>query len=429
MTTESANSAISQVLEIGEKSMRKHDKLSVFGGEPAISSSLHARVPAWPVVSSKTGDKLKELYMSGQWSFNGRYEQQFCQEFAAFHTSEHGIFMMNGTVTLECALLALGIKSGDEVIVPAITWVATAMAVVYVGAIPVFVDIEPDTLCLDPQQLQRAITSKTKAIIPVHLYGSMANMDAIMQIANRYDIPVVEDCAHAHCGVWDGKGVGSLGKVGSFSFQQSKNLPSGEGGICITNDCDLKEKLFRLKHIGYNLGVAQGKAQSGPPEGLLCRNYRATEFQALILLDQLKDMKRQTELRERNVQYLTGPLESIDGVNIQKRGLKADPQSYYSLAFSVEPLKFNNAPFVKIIAALNAEGLACYKSYGPVYEHILWSVPKANYRIAKDGCYTCERMCRDSVITICQNWLLGDTELMDAIVAAVAKVSAHSKEL
>ena len=168
--------------------------------------------------------------------------------------------MANGTTTLECSLAVLGVGTGDEVIVPALTWMATALSAFYVGANPVIVDIDPKTLCMDPAAMEAAITPKTKAIIPVHVYGSTADLEKILAIADKHGIPVVEDCAHMQGGFWNGRGVGSWGKVGSFSFQQSKTMASGEGGICITSDPELAEKIYLLKHIGYSRGVKQGQA-------------------------------------------------------------------------------------------------------------------------------------------------------------------------
>ncbi|OHB53039.1 MAG: hypothetical protein A2Y07_06470 [Planctomycetes bacterium GWF2_50_10] len=397
-------------------------KLASNGGEPVISSQMRAKVPQWPIANERTAEALKFLYMSGKWSFNGIYEQQFASGFAKHHSCEYGIMMANGTVTLECALKALGVGPGDEVIVPALTWVATAMAAVYVGATPVFVDIEPDTLCLDPVNLSKAITKRTAAIIPVHLYGSMADMEAIMDIANCHGIPVIEDCAHAHGGFWDGKGLGSIGTVGSSSFQQSKNMASGEGGICVTNNKDMAEKLFRLKHIGYDMDSSQGKAASGPPAELLCCNYRATEFQALILLNALSDLRAQTELRDSNAKYLGRLLEDVEGVQLQSKGRKATLQSYYNLVFLVDPARFNCESALNLMDTLRAEGLAVDQTYGPVYSHMLWNVSPSKYRIAGGECPVCEKVCAKNALTLFHPWLLTDHEIMNAIAQTFRKL-------
>ncbi len=363
-------------------------KLALFGGTPVIEGNLE--LPAWPPVSETTGKKLLEVYMSGQWSFNSRTEQDFEKEFAEFQGAKHGIFMVNGTVTLEAALAVLGIGPGDEVIVPGLTWLATAMAAHYVGATPVFVDVEPDTLCLDPEKFKCAITPRTRAVIPVHLYGSMANLDEIIAIAGNHDIAVVEDCAHMHGGFWNGRGAGASGKIGSFSFQQSKTMASGEGGICITSDDVLADKLYQYKHIGYSRGVRQGEAGDGMVNKFKSHNYRGNAFQALILREQLKDLPNRIETYNRNVDIIKEMIKDVDGVRIQSRGVKADPQGYYGLIFIFDAEPMRGIPLQTIIAAIGAEGLQACESYGPVYKHVLYNAEPDEYRIAEGGCPNAE---------------------------------------
>jgi dTDP-4-amino-4,6-dideoxygalactose transaminase len=295
------------------------------------------------------------------------------------------------------------------------------MAAVYLGAKPVFVDIQADTICIDPEKIEKAITPKTKAIIPVHLYGSMADMDAIMAISKKHGIPVIEDCAHAHGGVWNGKALGSIGAVGSFSFQQSKTLSSGEGGICITSEEDLYSKLYRLKHIGYDFVSEKGKAASSPPAGLVCHNYRGTEFESVILLESLKRLEQQTKIRDENAIYLTGLLKDHPGFKVQKRGRRADLQGYYALGITFDPAQFNHVNIWQMSAILGAEGLGhAYPTYGPVYKHMLWSMPESAYRKA-DDCRVCEAVC-DSTLVLMHQWLLTDKKMMEAVGTTLRKV-------
>lgn len=361
----------------------KTDQLAVFGGRPVVAKQMNL---AWPPTNKATETALVKLYQSRSWSWNGYWERKFSETFSRIHTAKHTIPMANGTVTLEAALSVFGIGPGDEVIVPALTWLATAMAAVFVGAKPVFVDIEPDTLCLDPVQVEAAITPRTKAIIPVHLYGSMVDMDRILAIAKKHRLKVIEDCAHAHGGLWNGRGVGSIGDIGSFSFQQSKTVSSGEGGCVITNDHKLAERLFQFKHIGYNLNEKSGKASAKPPSDLLCRNYRGTEFQAALLQGQLGGLEALTKQRNRRADYFTRVLEQVPGVKIQARGRRATPgrQSYYSLIPILDPALWGGATMGQVATALWKEGVPVWRTYGSVYHHILWSVPPAKYRIHGD---------------------------------------------
>lgn len=400
----------------------KMGKLAIEGGTKAVSEAAARAIKPWPVAYAATAERLQTAYLSGAWSFNGPCEQAFSKAFAAYCGARHGIFMANGTVTIESALHALGVKAGDEVIVPGNTWLATAMAAVYLGAKPVFVDVEPDTLCLDPEQLQRAITRKTKAIIPVHLFGSMADMDRIMKVSRETGIPVVEDCAHAHGGVWRGKGVGSIGHVGSFSFQQSKTLASGEGGICLTQDAALADKLFRIKHIGYGDGQQQGVASSGPAEGLVCRNYRGLEFTAIILSEALKRLSAETALRDRNALAFTELIRDVPGITVQARGRKADVQGYYNFVLLLDPAKLKTGITIREVqAALAAEGVPCgIGGYGPVYSHMLWNVGKAGYRIHSSA--VVEETCHARSLNLFHTCLLTNKTLMKALAKAVRKV-------
>ena len=397
------------------------EKLAINGGKPAITPAAKRVLKPWPLPDARTAERLKQVYLSGHWSFNGPCEQEFSRKFAAYCGARHGIFMVNGTVTLESALHALGVKAGDEVIVPGNTWIATAMAPVYLGARPVIVDVEPGTLCLDPEQTRRAITRRTKAIIPVHLFGSMADMDRFSVLSRETGIPVIEDCAHAQGGVWKGRGLGSIGQVGSFSFQQSKPLSSGEGGICLTNDDALADRLFRIKHIGYGAGQKQGQAASGPAAGLLCHNYRGLEFNAVILIEALRRLKAQTAQRDANARYLAGLLRDVPGIALQARGRRADVQGYYMLALLVDPQALKpGCTLQEIKSALAAEGLPCGSGYGPVYRHLLWNLPADAYRLHSRA--VVEESSTRRLLTLSHNWLLTGRPMMRAMARAIGKV-------
>ena len=401
--------------------------LALLGGRPICPELLQR--PDWPPVSKNTADRLRDVYLARTWSFNSPAEQEFAQAFADYHDAKHGIFMANGTVTLHCALAACGIVPGDEVIVPALTWIATAMAIHYVGATPVFVDIEPETLCLDPHKVKTAITDKTKGIIPVHLYGSMADMEAILSIASEHKLAVIEDCAHMHGGKWNGQGVGSLGDVGSFSFQQSKTMSSGEGGICITNDDELAEKIFRIKHIGYLPDTEQGQASQEPEPGLVCHNFRGTAFQAVILSDQLKELKRRIDDYNEMVLKIQKRLNDVPGVRIQTKGRLAGPQGYYCFVLVFDEPPIANVPIEYIQKALYAEGLKAGPTYGPVYKHALFNLLPTSYRIAECGCPVAETTGTQRSLVLAHQWLTSDKKTIGTLCDIIAKVALNAKEL
>ncbi len=401
--------------------------LAISGGDALLKECKPLQ---WPPRYASTETDLIELYRHGFWSFNGPREQAFAKGFGAYHRARHCTVMMNGTVTLEAALAALGVGPGHEVIVPAVTWVATAASAAYLGALPVFVDVDPETLCMDPDQVEAAITPRTRAIVPVHLYGSMADMDRIMDIARRHSLAVVEDCAHAAGGFWGDAGIGTLGDAGSFSFQESKTMSAGEGGALLTARDELADLFYKYKHIGYPAGERPvlTPGQSYAPEGFLCHNYRSTEFQAVILQKQLEMLGQMTQARAQAADFLRRELSAIPGVRIQKVGRRANPQSYYMFVLMIHPEAFAGASGSAVLSALAAEGLPMKPNYGTVYRHPLWNLRPDQYRIHATGrdalgpcCLAAEQAVQIS-LPLQHHWLLQPRAVLERTVEAVAKV-------
>lgn len=378
--------------------------LAINGGSKIFAEK--PSTPTWPPVYPETAEKLKEIYFSQKWGFYGPCEAEFNIKFAEYNNVKHSIMMANGTVTLELALRALGVKAGDEVIVPAHTWLATGQAPAYLDATPVVVDIEEDTLCMDPAAFEAAITPRTTAVIPVHLYGSMANMDEIMRIARKHNLAVIEDCAHTHGSVWGDQHAGTIGDVGSFSFQQSKIMASGEGGACTTKSDELMDKLSRLSHIGYPFGARQGQKVPPPEAGSLCHNYRVTEFQAAILLSQLAHLKEDTELRAKNAAYLRKRIDAIPGLKVQAAGKRTTLQAYYTFTVLLDDKQLKpgltNFDFMK---AMQAEGVSVHEMWGqPMYKQNLWTVAPDRFRI--ESCETAERMIYHQTLHMALQYLM-----------------------
>ena len=236
-------------------------KLAINGGRPSRDIQSNPW-PQWPFWGKEEEKSLLEVLHSGVWSYNGPKEVEFNKRFAEYTGVRHSICVVNGTVTMQLALEALGIGWGDEVIVPGLTWQATAATVIDVNALPVLVDVDENTWCIDPKEIEKAITPRTKAIMPVHLYGGFADMDAIMGIARKHHLFVIEDCAHKHGGEWRGKKAGSIGDVGSFSFQLSKHLTAGEGGALTTDNTDLAERM----DFGIGHGIVYPNGGKGVPK-------------------------------------------------------------------------------------------------------------------------------------------------------------------
>src|SRR5579863_3609321 len=272
----------------------------------------HMSIPTWPISGERERELLNEVLASDRWGGYHPIVARFEQEFAAFQQCRYGLSAMNGTVTLEMALEALGIGAGDEVIVPAISFISTATAVSRAGATPVFVDIEPDTFNIDPERFREAIGPKTRAVMPVHFGGPMANMDALLALSREHGIPLIEDAAHAHGSEWNGRRAGSLGVFGSFSFQNGKTMTAGEGGILLSNDEALIERAREILDIGRRKG-----------EGWFFHytvgsNYRITAFQSAVLIAQLERLPEQNCRRMRNVGAIREELADVSGLHFQR---------------------------------------------------------------------------------------------------------------
>ena len=364
--------------------------------------------PTWPVSGAREQQLLNEVLQSDRWGGYHPFVAQFEREFAAFQQCRFGISAVNGTVTLEVALEALGIRPGDEVIVPAISFVSSATAISRIGATPVFVDIEPDTFNIDPARISAAISPKTRAIMPVHFGGPMADMDTITAIASGHGLPIIEDAAHAHGSEWNSTRAGSIGAISSFSFQNGKVMTAGEGGILLSSDEAL---IDRCREI-----IDQGRRKG---EGwffhyTLGTNYRITAWQSAVLIAQLERLPEQNALRARNAAAIRESLADIPGLHFQRVPDAARVHTNYLLLGYVDGDR--NAFHKKLTGA----GFPCT----PFYPHTLYENPlyaaRTNCRVMP--CPNAEARIKDA-FWVPHRALLGDEEytasLAEAIRAAV----------
>ncbi|MBN2311487.1 MAG: DegT/DnrJ/EryC1/StrS family aminotransferase [Candidatus Hydrogenedentes bacterium] len=412
--------------------MGSQSELALTGGTPAVA----AQAPAWPVAGEQEAAWMAEVVRSGKWSWLGPHERAFCEEYKAFIGTRYCLCLANGTVTLQCALQAVGVEPGDEVLVPALTWVATAQAAMDIGANVVFVDIDPVTLCMDPAAMEAAITPRTKAAIPVHLYGCMCDMDAIGDIAKRRGLRIVEDVAHQHGSQWRGVCAGALGDAGSFSFQQSKVLTSGEGGAVTCNDKEVYETCFALKQVGWR----PGNVEEAPYDDLVQgnrygHNYRITEMQAVLLRGGLSRLPEQMAHREESAAYLAERLEAAGGpLQAVKRDARVTRQSYYCMTFFFDPGQAGGVTRDMYCRALAAEGAGLGATYGVVYRNPLLNlydrtspIPYRDAAAVQDYARlelpNAERACAETAVLMSHTHLLGDRAYLDGIVAAVDKVN------
>lgn len=333
------------------------ERLAVLGGTPVRPQGY----PAWPEIDEADVQAVSAAVRSGRWGGHpvpGPDAQAFGERFAALHGARHGILMMNGTVTMEVALKALDIGWGDEVIVPALTFAATAYAPIAAGALPVIVDVLSGTWAIDPDAVEAAITPRTRAIIPVHLGQAMADMDRISAIAERHGLAVIEDCAHSHGKAWNGRGAGTIGTFGSFSHQNSKILTAGEGGTLLTDDDDLAERVTSI--------IDCGRAKDGEGRNYTFgANYRLGELHAALLLSQLAKFERQTEERVANALIFEQLMAevAIPGVRLLDIDPRNTRRSFYRYLVAIDPAAFGGADHEVVCDALNAEGIGCEVGY------------------------------------------------------------------
>ncbi|MHA1293910.1 MAG: DegT/DnrJ/EryC1/StrS family aminotransferase, partial [Promethearchaeota archaeon] len=323
----------------------------------AFDMNAKKNFPIWPIYDDEEIKALERVIKSGQWWIGapsvhkGENVWKFQEEFAKFQEAKHCLCVFNGTVAIEIALLALNVGLGDEVIVSDYTFVASGSAVVAANAVPIFCDIDPETLVLDVNKVEELINNRTKAIVAVHLGGNPVEMDRLMEIAEKHNLMVVEDCAHAHGSRYKGKMVGNWGHAGTFSFQASKVLTAGEGGAIITNDEKLADLMYSIADCGRK------KGEYFYNHFIYGTNYRMTEYQGAVLREQLKKFPAQHKLRNKNAKYLMKKLNAIDGIRVMKPTPGAEELGWYVYPIVFEPEKFGGITKEEFYEQLNSSGI------------------------------------------------------------------------
>jgi dTDP-4-amino-4,6-dideoxygalactose transaminase len=409
-------------------------KLAIAGGAPVRTEPF----TEWPQFDEREERAILAVLESRNWGgypFPNQLAARFSQRFAAHQDAKHALCAANGTVTLEIALKAIGIEPGDEVIVPAYTFEATAAPVLRLGAIPVFVDVLPDTYCIDADAAAAAVTSRTRAIVPVHLAMSMADMDAITDLAARHGLKIIEDCAHAHGAKWRNRGAGSIGDAGSFSMQTTKLMTAGEGGVVTTRD----DEVFELCQSYVNCGRASQTDRFR--HRILGFNYRMTEFQAAILLAQLERLPEQTDLRVARAERLSEGLSRIPGISMLRKDERLTTQAIYQFVFKYDAEAFGGSSRDRFVAALEAEGIPSDGMfYEPIYRSALFNVDPRDFPAlrsrhtealpwAATRCPVAERAAYVESVWLPHQLLLGSEQDVDQIVEAVEKIHSNLDEL
>lgn len=401
--------------------------LAVRGGSPLRTKPW----PEWPQHDEREVANLRRVVESGNWGgfpSPNVFAGEFAEKFAAYHGAKYGICTTGGTTALEVSLRAAGLERGDEVLVPALTFYATAFAALVQGFKPVFVDIDPDSWCIDVAQIARHITPDTRAILPVHLGSRMADMDRITEIAKQHGLRVIEDCAHMHGGFWRGRGAGSIGDTGCFSFQSSKLMTCGEGGIIITSDDTLEERC----HAYVNSGRGKTADRQASEGNMLGWNYRITEFQAAVLLAQLERLPEQVDRRNRNIAHLERRVRAIEGVGTLPHDERMTTRSGYGIILRYDERAWDGIPRDRFAWALYKEGMKLNAAfYTPVYSTPLFAWKDAQIEVdySRVSCPVAERAAGKEMIWLPHEIFLGDERDMDDLCDGIEKLRENITEL
>ena len=425
--------ALSQQVNVPNVLSDIQEKPALLGGKPVLSRSW----PSWPMVHKSDEDAIMEVLRARRW-YRNRSVEEFEERYAELNSARFCVATASGTTALFTSLGALGIGPGDEVIVPPFTFMATVTVVLLHYALPVFVDSDPDTFLMDPKKLEAAITPRTKAIIPVHIGGNVANLDEILAVAERHKIPVIGDACQAHLAEWRGKSAGSWGTTGCYSFQLSKNLCSGEGGAILTNDEALADACFAFHNCYRKRPKATGSTNLAFGRN---GNFRMTEFQGALLLSQMEGIRERADLRSDNATYLTKLLSEIPGISPARQYPQCTRNAYHLFMFRYDPAEFSGLPRNRFVNALRAEGVPCSPGYSPLNkEKFLLDALRSEPYIrvygrevidawpSKNECPENDKLCEQSV-WFYQNVLLTDHQTMEKIALAINKIKKHAGDL
>lgn len=395
---------------------------AMLGGQPALAGPL----PAWPPQDPAQEEAILQVLRTDQWwSKGGSAVTRFEESFARAHGTRFAIACTNGTHALELAFRALGIGAGDEVIVPAMTFVATGMAAMLVGARPVPVDIDPHDWCISPDAIRAALTPATKAVVPVHFAGHVADMDAIMALADEAGIAVVEDAAHAHGAARNGRSAGSCGAFSAYSFQNFKLMTAGEGGMLLANDEALARRARLVSHCGR-------------PDGdrtyahlVLGSNMRMTEFQGALLQCQLDRLEERAALREARARRLRAGLASLNGVRVQTVAADVERHSWYMAVMAIDEAAFGRVPRQRIVDALVAEGVPAYRMYPRIQDvpHFAGDFARLGGDLTRLPESPVSADLAANGIWLHHRLLLGEEALIDQTVEAFARILRHGEQL
>lgn len=412
---------------------------AVLGGESMVKAHDW---PEWPIWNSETDEKrLLEVMRSGVWSRAG-VVNEFEQRWAELMGSKRCLAVVNGTNALNASLAQLEIGWGDEVIVTPYTFIASVSCIIFNGAIPVFVDVDPETFQMDPDKVEERITSRTRAILPVHILGLPSDMNRIMAIARKHNLIVVEDACQSWHAEINGKKTGTFGRAGCFSFQNSKNLPVGECGAIISDDEDFMDRCYSYHNYGNPYGSVVGSVGTGTL--IPGTKLRITEYQAAIALAQMERLEEQTLLRNRNAASLREKIATINGIIPYRLYEGVTKAAFHLFPFRYHQENFEGLTRSAFLKALRAEGVPCSDGYRELnrmpfirnafenkYFKKFYPSELIDYEsyMEQNQCPLNQKLCNEEAVWIPQNVLLGSENDMKNIAAAIEKIRNNAREI
>ncbi len=418
-------------------SVARRGRPAILGGKPAFTGQWIK----WPVWNPDTDEeRVIEVLRSGVWSRAG-VVAEFEEKWAETIGAKRALATTNGTHALIIALRMLGVGPGDEVLTTPYTFIATIDAILMNNAMPVFVDVDPQTFQMDPDKIEEKITPQTRAILPVHILGLPSDMERIMAIARKHNLIVVEDACQAWLAEINHKKMGTFGHAGCFSFQNSKNLPIGEGGAIVSDDEDFMDRAFSFHNFGRPYGNMVGDVSG--QYVMVGSKARMTEYQAAIGLAQLKRLKEQTELRNRNATYLKSQIKDIPGILPYRLYDHVTRAAYHLFPFRYKQEQFAGMSREQFLKALQAEGIPCSGGYTPLNTmpylkdalssrafQIIYPKEKLDFDkyLEENQCPANDQLCAEAV-WLPQNVLLGSQKDMDAIAEAIDKIQRHAADI
>lgn len=419
---------------LGGFSMNNTQKLAIHGGEKV----RNAPWPSWPVWEKSAENEVISMLRSGRWwRGSGEYVSEFEEKYAALMGAKRCLATASGTTALLVALHVTGVDAGDEVLVSPFTFIATYNTIFMNKALPVFVDTNPETFLIDPTKIEEKITERTSAILPVHIYGLPVDMDSVNNIAKKYDLKVIEDACQAWLGEYKGKKLGTLGDLGCFSFQNSKNLPTGEGGAIVGNN----DKIMDQCHSFHNCGRPFGSVQATSDYPNRGSNRRMQQIQAITLLSQMPRIEKDADIRLENAKYLDKGLAQIPGIVPAKLVEGKNRSAYHMYPFRFISEQFDHVSREKFIQALRAEGIPCSAGYGEQnkdglieealnskgYKRLFSEKRLKQWR--EENHLPGNNQLAKEAVTFYQSILLGSKTDMDDIINSIAKIYENREKL